>query len=675
MRDILLSISVVVAALVLQSCSTDDTTEMTPTTPAMVQIAVVADADSDDSRVAVDGNKTRWEVGDSITVGFVANYFSTVYAKLTITSEADISNDGKRATFRGSVTEGTYYGVAAIYPAVESPSNNITLDRESVDNIFMYSFTDCQEEQIEVTAGTKIPIALKHLMHKMDFKLSLASGYNSDDINSTDIAIEISGTESGRAISFPTTSSLNIRNGMLSTSASQQSIIARGSSSEFSTILFPMTQMRNVELTFGIYIDGEKSYEIVKGPLTTLTMSGGKSTSVSLVLSDDNSASGGDEIVAEPITLTASKTSIMANGVDSSKISVVNDKNEDVTAQSLIYVNNTRLNGTSFITTSAGTYTIYAERYGVRSNSVTITAEEVTSTGKSIVFADGVTLTSGWYDVNKKAQGNNGDINMCWAATSSNMIQWFQDRYKAAGKTLPEGATDGPGVTTYTNYGPYELELMNVFHSEWDNSRGGHMQEAIPWYFEGKLNGGEFASAGSQAVPLTEGGYWKSIWDTEVYPYIYHEYENVIVPGVEGLDLKNLYITIFNNYYHWGNGTSYTGVERLQVFSTLIVEAFSHGMAGLTVNLGANLNAVSHAVTLWGYEIDNATGLVTRLWITDSDDLLSEPKTPLLNEYSVSIDEGKSHIKLTGNTRYGACYVVSIHPFSGYGTSASTTNL
>ena len=193
------------------------------------------------------------------------------------------------------------------------------------------------------------------------------------------------------------------------------------------------------------------------------------------------------------------------------------------------------------------------------------------------------------------------------------------------------------------------------------------MQEAIPWYFEGKLNGGEFASEGSQAVPKTAGGYWKSIWDTEVFPYIYHGYENVIVPGVEGLDLKNLYITIFNNYYLWGNGTSYQGTERLAEFSKLIVESFEHGMAGLTVNLGANLNAVSHAVTLWGYEIDNATGLVTRLWISDSDDLMSEPKTQLLNEYNVSIDEGKSHIKLTGNTRYGACYVVSIHPFAGNG--------
>ena len=201
------------------------------------------------------------------------------------------------------------------------------------------------------------------------------------------------------------------------------------------------------------------------------------------------------------------------------------------------------------------------------------------------------------------------------------------------------------------------------------------MQEAIPWYFEGKLNGGEFATPGSQAVPLTEGGYWKSIWDTEVYPYVYHGYENVIVPGIEGLDLKNLYITIFNNYYLWGNGTSYLGVERLEVFSNLIVETFRHGIAGLTVNLGANHNAASHAATLWGYEIDNATGLVTRLWLTDSDDLITEPKTPLLNEYSVSIGEGESNVKLTGDTRYGSCYVVSIHPFAGYGSATRTNGL
>ena len=358
----------------------------------------------------------------------------------------------------------------------------------------------------------------------------------------------------------------------------------------------------------------------------------------------------------KPIKITATETTIKANGVDSTKFTVTQD-GANVTDKSTIYVNESILNGNRFITTTTGTYTVYAVKGSVKSNELTITAEEVTSTGKTIVFADGVTLTSGWYDVNKKAQGNNGDINMCWAATSSNMIQWFQDRYKAAGKTLPAGAVDGPGVTSYTNYGPYELELMDVFLTQWDNSRGGHMEQAIPWYFEGVLNGGEYASPGSQAVPLTEGGYWKSIW-SDVKANMYCGYGSTVG-----------YTTCYNNYYQWGNGTDLLGAERLAYFTDLVVTAFEHGMAGLTISLSANLYSLHHATTLWGYEIDNATGLLTRVWITDSDDIMTEPKTPLLNEYSVSIDEGKSEIKLTGNTRYGACWVVSLHPFSGYGSA------
>ena len=358
----------------------------------------------------------------------------------------------------------------------------------------------------------------------------------------------------------------------------------------------------------------------------------------------------------KPIELVATELTIKANGVDATKFTVTQD-GANVTDKSTIYVNESILNGNRFITTAPGTYTVYAVKGEQKSNELTITAEEVTSTGKTIVFADGVTLTSGWYDVNKKAQGNNGDINMCWAATSSNMIQWFQDRYKAAGKTLPAGAVDGPGVTSYTNYGPYELELMNVFLTQCDNSRGGHMEQAIPWYFEGVLNGGEYASPGSQAVPMTDGGFWKSIW-SDVKANMYCGYGSTVG-----------YTTCYNNYYQWGNGTDLLGAERLAYFTDLVVTAFEHGMAGLTISLSANLYSLHHATTLWGYEIDNATGLLTRVWITDSDDIMTEPKTPLLNEYSVSIDEGKSEIKLTGNTRYGACWVVSLHPFAGYGSA------
>ena len=639
--------------LIAVSCTREETPQAE--TAKMVEVTITADTE-EATRLGVEGNKTYWEVGDRITLGLVANFSTTQFATFSINSADDISSDGKRATFRGNVPTGTYYGVAAIYPAPSNPANNITLDREAADNIFMHSFTSYEYNPLPIGAGTEIPVNFSHLMHKMDLKLSLASGYQSDDLNSQDIAVEVSGKAGNQAISFPMTSTLSIRNGMLSTATSETSFIARGKSSTFSTMLFPMGTMTNVELTFGIYIDGEKRYEITKGPLANLRMSAGKSTTVNLVLSDDNSVSGGGEIVAEPITLTASKTTIKANGTESTTLSVTNDKGEDVTVQSTLYVNDTKLNGTIFSTTSAGSYTLYAERNGARSNSVTITAEEVTNTGKTIVFAEGVTLTSGWYDVNKVGAGNNGDIQMCWAASASNIIQWWQDRYVADGGKLPSTAITGAGKDHY------ELALMDMYHSEWDNSLGGHVEQAIPWYFEGKLNGGEYASAGTQATPKSAGGYWKSVWSSVVSNmycgYDYFSYDT--------FSTAYTYTVCYNNYYLWGNGSSLTGTDRLKYYTDLVVRAFDHGMASMTVSLSSNISSLHHAVTLWGYEIDNATGLLTRVWVTDSDDLTKEPKGQILHEYTVSIGEGKSHIQLTcPSVRYGSVWVVDIVPVAG----------
>lgn len=362
----------------------------------------------------------------------------------------------------------------------------------------------------------------------------------------------------------------------------------------------------------------------------------------------------------KPITLEASLDTIRANGVESSTLMVIQD-GANVTSKSTIYVNGGVMNGNKFTTTTPGTYTIYAIKGSQTSNTITITATEVQS-GKTIVFADGVTLTSGWYDVNKKGAGDNGDINMCWAAAASNMIQWFQDRYKAAGNNLPVGAIDGPGTKYYGNYNPYELALMELYHDGWNNNKGGHVEQAIPWYFENKLYGGEYASAGSQAVPLVEGGFWKSIW-SEVVKHMYCGYDYF---SYDTFSTAYTYTVCYNNYNLWGMGSNLQGQERLAYVSDLIVRAFEHGMASLTVSLSADIMSLHHAVTLWGYEIDNATGLLTRIWITDSDDLMSEPKSAILNEYTVSIGSGNSHPKFTGTTRYGSIYLVSIHPFSGY---------
>ncbi len=631
--------------------------------PEQKMVEVAFEATADDTRVALDGNTATWEVGDRISVGLVVNYYSMTFAEMEIRSANDISADGKIATFRGSIPVGEYYGITVLYPAVESNSSTVTLDRNAINNIYMSSYrSDNYNPVLKVTAGESsvVPITFSHLMHKMDFAITSEN----NDLNTNNIAVEISATSGGSPIAFTEKQTYNLRSNSTSVAASANSILAYGTSANFSTMLFPLGTTTDVEFTFGVYIDGEKKYEVKKGPFSTFMMSAGKTTKVNLQLSDENSVTGGGEITAEPITLSASKSTIKANGVDSATLSVTTESGEDVTAQSTIYVNGAVLNGTTFLTTSAGSYTLYAERLGERSNILTITAEEVTATGKTIVFAEGVTLTSGWYDVNKKADGANGDINMCWAAASANMIQWFQDRYKAAGKTLPAGAVDGPGVTSYTNYGPYELELMNVFLTQWDNSRGGHMEQAIPWYFEGKLYGGEYASAGTQATPKSSGGYWSSVWSS-VEPYIYRGYKHDLFPT----EYPNMYTYCYNNYYIWGNGSGLTGTDRLAKFTELVVQSFKRGIASLTISLSSNISSLHHATTLWGYEIDNSTRLLTRVWLTDSDDLTTEPKQQLLNEYSVSIGDGQSHIKLTGNTRYGSVWVVSLHPLSAYGSA------
>ena len=371
------------------------------------------------------------------------------------------------------------------------------------------------------------------------------------------------------------------------------------------------------------------------------------------------------EIIAEeyiepekPIELTASKNNIIANGSDKTEFTVTQD-NVNVTSQSEIYVNGNKINGSSFTTTTPGSYNVYAKKNDVISNEITITAE-ASADGKTIVFADGVTLTSGWYDVNKIGNGQqNGDINMCWAASCANIIQWWQDRYVEAGNTLPAGAVTGPGTT-------YQLALMEMYHDLWDNSRGGTTSHGITWYFEGR-NIMKEAAAGSHAQPLSNntGGYYSNIWESQILPHVYHDYDYVVVPGI--VEYNDLISTEYNNYYLWGNGSGLSDEQRLRKFTELVVEFMDRGVVSLAVSLGSNLGTLHHATTLWGYEIDNATGLLTRIWITDSDDMTTEPKEPVLHEYAVSVHETHHTIKFSG-APYGACYAVALYPVSGYGS-------
>lgn len=367
----------------------------------------------------------------------------------------------------------------------------------------------------------------------------------------------------------------------------------------------------------------------------------------------------------KPIELSASTNSIVADGVDVISFTVMQD-GDNVTNVSEIYVNNSLITGNQFSTFTPGTYTAFAKKNEVVSNEITFTAEEDNSgSGTSIVFAEGVTFSSGWYDVNKLKKGGS-DVSMCWAASASNMIQWWQDRYVAAGNTLPEGAVIGPGTKVYDGVGAYNLALMELYRDLWkDIETGSYPDHGVIWYFEGR-NVQQYASPGSCAQPNAPGGYFSSIWN-DILPYVYHEYSNPLFPS----EFSNLISTEINNYYEWGNGSGLNGEARLKKFSDYVVQLIDRGVTSLTISLNSN-GGLLHATTLWGYEIDNATGMLTKIWLTDSDDIhqgytSGDPTQQMLREYSVSYDSSSGKVKFSGEP-YGNFWAISLYPVSGYGS-------
>lgn len=436
--------------------------------------------------------------------------------------------------------------------------------------------------------------------------------------------------------------------------ASKNSIIADG----IDAVTFTAMQAEeNVSEQVEIFVNGNK----IDGSSFATTVAGNYTAYAKKndIVSNEVTFVAEEYIEPEkPIELFSSTNSIIANGTDVIIFTVMQD-GDNVTNQSEIYVNNNLISGNQFSTFTPGTYTAFAKKNEIVSNEVTFTAELGSDSGTTVVFAEGVTTNSGWYDVNKVGAGDNGDINMCWAASCSNIIQWWQDRYVAAGKTLPANAVTGPGSN-----GTYQLALMDMFHSEWDNSSGGDIMMGVTWYFDGR-NTQQYASAGSIAVPLSDGGYYKDIWESEILPYTYHDYVYTVVPGV--IEFDNLICQEYNNYYIWGNGSGLYGTERLKKFSELVVDAFNKGIASLTISLNAN-GGLQHATTMWGYEIDNETGLLTKVWLTDSDDLETEPKEAILHECAVSYDETSGKVKFTGIPRYGAFYAMNLWPVSKYGS-------
>ncbi|MBY2899588.1 hypothetical protein AE938_12095 [Bacteroides fragilis] len=178
--------------------------------------------------------------------------------------------------------------------------------------------------------------------------------------------------------------------------------------------------------------------------------------------------------------------------------------------------------------------------------------------GDVVLFADGVSLESGWYDQNKSFVG---DSKLCWACAESNMIQWWQDRYVASGKALPPTAPNGiiPGRENEISR---RLAVFEEFHMREFQNRSGDILVGIPKYF------------------------------TTYYPEIFSD---------------------FKPFFSERTYASSKTFRSLKEFSDFVV-------TGLKERGVVGLGLLGHVTTIWGATYNTETGLVKSIVMADSDD-------------------------------------------------------
>ena len=243
-------------------------------------------------------------------------------------------------------------------------------------------------------------------------------------------------------------------------------------------------------------------------------------------------------------------------------------------------------------------------------------------TGTGTVWAKGVSQEGGWYDANKKdPYDNDADDLMCYAACAANQIAWWQNSnygrnlasagapkdidsiwqtYVASNRIWDMGG-DPPSAINWWISGVYAPENpIDPSHPDWERYYAEKLKEHLP-----------------EVLPRTEGYYYDQ----------------------HGLTNENLASFVFDSwiYGEWSkDGAAEIDFRKL----------FESG-AAISLAIMAESSELAHAITLWGVEYKN--GVLTKLWLTDSDDsYISE--APRLFGATVKIDEnGRIYITGTEN--------------------------
>ncbi|MEI4321296.1 IdeS/Mac family cysteine endopeptidase [Streptococcus suis] len=200
----------------------------------------------------------------------------------------------------------------------------------------------------------------------------------------------------------------------------------------------------------------------------------------------------------------------------------------------------------------------------------------------------------GYYDTNKSLDASFIDLNLCFAAVSSNMVHWwleqnssYVERYlKEKNSTVNVG--ENYAITDLRRYidsfqDQQNSRVFDMFKTYYGYRTNGFVSDALVDLFingyKPKVQGGVNLED-SQLVPDSRGGFFYDVFKE-----------------------KKLTNRIFSGSY-----------ERFGEDVRTVLE--SKGLLGLTYR---TLGYATHIVTVWGAEYDNQ-GKIRAVYITDSDD-------------------------------------------------------
>lgn len=258
----------------------------------------------------------------------------------------------------------------------------------------------------------------------------------------------------------------------------------------------------------------------------------------------------------------------------------------------------------------------------------------------------GVTIVSGnVYDVGKYSLSEDEDVwrqapgedsEMCWAASSANVIQYWQDTYKAWANN-PNTVPDGVATNTFT--APTGTGVLAVYENivnNWSNLSG-FTYNVYTWWMQGatlKSMGNTYVFVAQTALKdTTTGGYYTNIFGDQTSTPFYPNLSGAAFYSAQLADSK-------------GQTT-----PKSQVVQNAIKQAFNTGGQAVTLSIIGENTGSGHAITCWGYEEDSQ-GNITSLILSDSDD---EKYGAFIVNFSTASDE-KGGYGIISTDRHNSWY-------------------